>query len=410
VLKSLTSADVGAYNREATVAIASGSFAAKQAALAKPGDPWVSTPAAHVNIVNAVDTQKFLGALAITRIANDRLAEVLAGLGVRTFAQFAALPEDAVLQRFGPAAAAAHHRARGLGEPGGVEVVDRALPRDLTVQVDFEPPLDGADQLAFAVASHAEAFVQSVASCGLVCTELLVELRDDTGSRHAHTWSHPANFTAADVTNRVRWQASSLPQDTERGGAGIAAIKLSPARTAPAAQHEPGLWNTAPDERVHHQFTRVQSLLGRERIGTPVLLGGRLSADRQALLPWADAAASLAGHTRPHAGPWPGALTGATPTHVFTEPFAVSLFGPTGRQVMIDSDDLLNETPTELLIPRSPTRKVHAWSAPWPLRETWWQAEPPAARFRLQVALEGGDAWLLCFTHHSGWAAEGRYA
>lgn len=396
----------GEAGEEVTLGIASGRFAAEQAARTDRQDPALQRPHAQLRIVDAEHTAEFLSRLPITRGVDEQLATVLIGLGVRTLGAFAALPEQSILQRFGHEAHLAHRRARGLGELHGAEVSPGLPLHDLSVSFDFEPPLEGVDQLAFACSSHAEKFVQVLTERALVCTELRVELLDDTGASHERSWSHPANFTATDIVNRVRWQAAALPQHAERGAAGIAAVRILPERTALAAMHEPGLWNDTPNERVHHQLTRVQSLLGPEGAGTGVILGGRAGTDRQRVLPWGarpDASTASA--------PWPGRLQGPLPTLIAATPAAATLLDAHGADIRIDDDELLEEAPARFCLEGGTPLPVQTWSAPWPLRELWWDAKRPReAVFRLQLVLENGEAWLLHYTKTAGWAAEGRYA
>ncbi len=369
-----------------------------------------------VRIIEAERTAEFLAPLPVSRAAGEELVAVLHGLGLHTLGAFAALPEATVLHRFGGDSIAAHRWARGLGEFRTPEVRAAAPVRDLSLRFEFEPPLDGADQLAFACGVHAERFTEALGAQGLVCTELRIELRDDRGGLHERCWSHPANFTSYDVVNRVRWQAATLPQRAEQSestGAGIVSVRLVPHRTARAAAHEPGLWSSAPDERVHHQLTRVQSLLGYESAGTGLLTGGRLSTDRQTFVPWGSSRAGEQrsqqhGGQRPRDGPWPGSLPGALPNTVFDAPLRVDLFDADGDGIAIDADELLSEAPTWFRLEGSPAQEVQAWSAPWPLREGWWRAENLV--YRLQLLLAAGEAWLLRYETKEGWSAEGRYA
>lgn len=403
----------------ARAGVASGRFAAEQAARANDGDPGVEAPAPGVRLVAASSTALLLGPLPIGRAADEGLAEVLLSLGIRTLGAFAALPESSIRERFGPAGVTAHRKARGLGAAHAAEVLPRDAPKELAVSRLFEPPLDGADQLAFACSAAAEELIRSLIDLRLVCTELRVELIDDIGVRHERLWAHPTRFTAADTVNRIRWQAGAVPRDPERGGSGIAEVRLAPVRLARAADHEPGLWSTAPDERVHHHLSRVQSLLGHEGVGTGELTGGRLSADRQRLVPWGTAALSQRGSAsgwrlsfRARSGPWPGRLPGANPSAVFAEPKAAALLGRDGAEVDIDDEQLLSVEPARLGIEgRLLPSPVRGWSAPWPLRERWWaQPDGVPAVYRVQILLENGDAWLLRYAEPSGWSAEAHYA
>ncbi|WP_053383447.1 DNA polymerase Y family protein [Leucobacter celer] len=397
---------------EARVGIADGRFAAEQAARASSADPGVTEPHTGVRIVPPGTSRAFLSPLPVGRAAEPGFAELLHGLGIRTLGALAALPEDAVRQRFGAEGVSAHRRASAMGPRHGSEVLPRTPAGELAVELALEPPLDNADQLAFACMALAERLMSGLAGERLVCTALRVELTDDIGVRHERVWSHPHRFTAADAVNRVRWQASAMSagsaaRDTGREAAGVAHVRLAPAHTDRAAAHEPGLWSTEPDERVHHHLSRVQSRLGHTGVGTMELIGGRLLAERQRLVPWSTGRARERGSRASAAGPWPGAVVGPTPSLVFPEPLPAELTDAAGLPVGIDEEDLLTAQPARLRVANAEfDERVSDWSLPWAIREHWWKDAP--ARFRLQLQLTDGDAWLLL---HEGdrWLAEGRY-
>ena len=64
----------------------------------------------------------------------------------------------------------------------------------------------------------------------------------------------------------------------------ITRVTIVPDSVDALAHHEPGLWGAAPDERVHHALSRVQSLLGHEAVLTAQRTGGRTLAERAMLI------------------------------------------------------------------------------------------------------------------------------
>lgn len=414
---------------EARIGIADGRFAAEQAARGEPiprgdspadsfsGDSPASTdtdPA--LRLVPAGSAPAFLAPLPVARATGAELSDVLHGLGIRTLGALAALPAAVVAERFGPAGAAAHRLASATDGEGRAaeEVRPRSRARDLEVSLDAEPPITLVDQLAFTSSTQAERFVRQLAEERLVCTELTIVLVDDTGAVHERSWAHPRQFTASDVVNRIRWQATALYSALERGGAGIAQVRLSPQRTDRAERHEPGLWNTGPDERIHHHLTRLQTLLGHEEVVSPRIAGGREAPARQRLVPWGTKETGAA-PKRPRAsaasGPWPGHLPAPYPSIVLGERELVELLGADGQSITIDDEDLLAATPGWFRAsPHERPTAVQAWSAPWPLRQHWWdESEAPDGELhRMQVVLADGNAWLLAHTE-KGWFAEGKY-
>lgn len=398
---AILEAAAGAGVSDARIGVADGLFTAQQAARAHSSAHGVTAPTANIRIVQAGQSAAFLSSIPIAHAAEEPLAELLRGLGVRTLGAFAALPEDAVRQRFGPAGMAAHRRARAADPAHGTEVRPRPPVRELAAELPFEPPLDTTDQLAFACAQLSEQFVTTLTEERLVCTALHIELVDDLGVRSERLWAHPQHFTAPDVINRIRWQADAVPPGSERGGAGIALVRLTPARTEHVHSHEPTLWSSEPDARVHHRFSQVQSRLGHTGVGTIVLGGGRLVRERQSFVPWGNQPESSA-----LSGPWPGALPAPRPSRVFQVPPPVELLDTAGTPIAVDLDDMLSGQPDTAVIGAGAAQIVAAWSPVWAVRERWWEGRPP--RFRMQLQLSDGTAWLvLC--EHGRWSAEGKY-
>lgn len=392
----------------ARVGVAEGRFAAEQAARSSADDPCVEAPAPGVRLVAAADTASFLGPLPIARAAGTELGDVLRGLGIHTLGSLAALPTAAVQDRFGRAGSIARRLAAGDDPADGPLIVPRERPQDFAAELAFEPPIDGADPLAFACSTTAERFVADLVGAGLICTEISVELTDDIGVRHERNWAHPKHFDGPDVLNRVRWQAEALPRDADRAGAGVAHVRITPIRTDRAAHHEPGLWSSDSDPRVHHVLSRVQSLVGHEGVVTAQLTGGRLLRDRRRWVPWGTRTPGAETRSRPPDHPWPGALPPPHPVSVFDPPVPAECLTADGTPVAMSEDgDALTQPPSRLRIPSvGVDDPVEAWSPPWPLHERWWAGTPP--RFRLQLALRNGDAWLLLHQRGS-WFAEGHY-
>lgn len=408
---------------EACIGIADGRFAAEQAARGEtipgggsPAETASSDADPGLRVVPAGSAPAFLSPLPVARATGAELSDVLHGLGIRTLGGLAALPAAVVAERFGPAGAAAHRLASATDGAGGAaeEVRPRKRARELEVSLDAEPPIALVDQLAFTSSAQAERFVRQLAEERLVCTELTITLVDDTGAVHERSWAHPRQFTASDVINRIRWQTTALYSALERGGAGIAQVRISPQRTDRAERHEPGLWNTGPDERIHHHLTRMQTLLGHEEVVSPRIAGGREARTRQRLVPWGtQETGATPKRTRASAvsGPWPGHLPAPYPSIVLGEREQVELLGADGQPITIDDEDLLAATPGWFRVsPHERPTAVQAWSAPWPLRQHWWdEGEAPSGELhRMQVVLADGNAWLLAHTEQ-GWFAEGKY-
>lgn len=379
---------------DARIGLADGPFAAEQAARASGPE--------RVRIVPPGGSPAFLSPMPVTILGLPALGVLLRRLGLPTLGAFAALPALEVRARFGAEGASAHRLAAGLD---GRRVVPRVPPDELDVAVDFEPPLERIDQVTFGIRAAADRFLDRLIALGLVCTAVRIEVATERGELSERSWLHPRSFTAAEVVDRVRWQLQGTGA-VERGlSSPITRVRVLPESVDAASGHEEGLWGEAPDERIHHGLSRVQSMLGHEAVVTATLGGGRLLADRQVLVPWGDRG-SVA---RPADRPWPGSLPGLPPSTVFRERRACAVLSPDGTSVRLDERGTLSAPPARFAAPGAgPARPVRAWTGPWPVEERWWDPEHGSRLARFQVVDDDGEAWLLVL-EDGAWSVEARY-
>ncbi|ONI69468.1 DNA polymerase [Kribbella sp. ALI-6-A] len=292
------------------VGVADGPFAAEQAARA-------ASAQTRVRVIPPGGSAEFLAPLTIDTLERPELTDLLRRLGLRSLGAFARLPATEVLTRFGPDGAFAHRLARGDDDRA---VVAREVPPELTRTLDFEPPVDRVDQVAFAVRTVAEELVGRLAALGLVCTTLRVEVGTESGRVHEREWLHPRWFAPGDVVDRVRWQLQGSGTATSELTSPVVRLRLVPERVDPVGAHVDTLWGSGPDERIHRALSRVQSMLGHGAVVTPVISGGRGYAERQTLIPWGDPLTPA----RPPSDPWPGSLPAPTspPTPVPDDSFS----------------------------------------------------------------------------------------
>jgi protein ImuB len=385
------------------IGIADGPFAAELAAR-------TVAPEQSVQIVASGASGPFLAPFSVTTLGDPYLATLLGRLGVRTLGDFAALPAEAVRDRFGAAGA---HRHALAGAADATPLLPRTPPPDLERVLELEPPLDRVDQLAFAVRQLADELVEALTSRLLVATAIRIGFRDEHGTETERAWLHPRSFRASEIVDRVRWQLSGETRtagaraDADRGPglrSAITRVRIVPENVDDLAHHEPGLWGGPPDERVHHALSRVQSLLGHDAVLTAQRAGGRTLAERSVLVPWGDRAVI----TRPVERPWPGALPQPAPATVFPSRHAVTVVDAQGAAVGIDDRMRLSAAPAGFApAAGGTTRPVTSWAGPWPLDEQWWSIRRRRLH-RLQVVDAAGVAWLLVL-EGSSWWAEARY-
>jgi len=378
--------------------IADGLFAARLAA---------ASPQGPVTIVPPGAADAFLAPLPIGLLEQPELVGLLPRLGIRTLGEFAALAADDVLARFGPMGARLHALAGGRDPQ---PATPRIPPRDVDAVIDFEPPLDRVDQIAFGIRVAVDDFVNELLGQHLVCTAVRIELigdrRNADGAQQAseRVWLHPRSFSAAEIVDRVRWQLSaSLEKDGELRSP-VTRVRISPDAVDPVGAHERGLWGTGPDEGVHSALSRVQGMVGHRGVLTATPSGGRTPADRQTLVPWGDRPLVA----RDPGKPWPGALPPPAPATVYEVPRPIGVEDPRGRPVAVDARGSLSGPPAVMVSQTGHRRDLTAWAGPWPIEERWWDAESARSANRFQAVDAEGIAWLLVLDD-GGWWAEGRY-
>ncbi|RFA11179.1 hypothetical protein B7R54_09115 [Subtercola boreus] len=423
---------VGLGAEDARITIADGRFAAEQLAR-MPGEQ-------AIRIVEPGGSPEFLAEHPIEAIGDLQLATLLRRLGLTTLGAFAALDFRDVRARFGEAGVHAHTMASGRDSR---RVVPRLPPQLRDIEVAFEPPLDRVDQITFAVRTAAERFVDELTRALLVCTSIRVELHTDNGVVHDRGWGHPRWFSANDVLDRIRWQV----QGRTGAGAGALTSAITKVRVLPEGldsigNYETGLWGSAPDDRIHHGLSRVQSLLGHGAVTTAVIAGGRGVSERQVMVPWGD----------PRAGgddskPWPGSIPLPAPSTVFEKPRRVTVLAHDGGPVEVSERGALVGVPALFAVLDTPPpgggagasvggggsggagggggggraggggaglstvprpQPLSAWTGPWPVHERWWDQAVARSFHRFQVVDSEGTAWLLAL-HDHGWWAEARY-
>lgn len=342
-----------------------------------------------IRIVDPGASRAFLAPVPVTVLGGE-LAGMLLRLGLRTLGDLAALPDASVRDRFGAEGLRDLQRARGLDdrrvEPGSDHPPD-------ALALEFEPGIEGGEELGFALQGRADAYVAELAARRLVVAEVRILLRADLGGISERTWRKPGFFRARDVVDRARWQLAESGLDSA-----LVEVRITPERLERDTEHMPGLWGgRGVDERTRGVIERLQGVLGREGVVVASLGGGRLLAERGVLTPWGDAVAEA------RKGPWPGSLPEPRPATVFRPPQSVVLLDADGAQV--ETGERIRP-PTWFRTPSGDRRRVAAWAGPWPLRMRAGSLVEALAR--IQVVDGAGDAWVL-LGDAAGWRAEGRY-
>ncbi len=325
-----------------------------------------------------------------TTLDRPALVDLLRRLGIRTLADFAALPAGDVLARFGFDAAYAHRLASGVDER---PLAVRTPPPDLAVTGEYDPPLERVDMAAFAARALAERLHERLAAHGLAATRLGIEAHTAAGEELHRVWRHDGLLDAAALADRVALAARRLAHRHRPGQcAGWTVAGPTHRRHRPAAAHPgrrgpvrrhaarpvgrarrgrragapgagPGAGPARPGLGLHRRARRRP---GVRRAGPPGALGRRQEPQQQAhgdeRIPEVDQ-------------PWPGRLPTPAPATVLPEPAPIAVRTADGALLAVDARLALTGVPAAVQIGREPAVAVVGWAGPWPVEERWWAPE-----------------------------------
>lgn len=370
--------------------IADGLFAAEHAARrALPQDNVIVAPGGSAY---------FLQDLSIDVLDDADLTSLLRRMGLHTLGDFAMLSAADVTTRFGTYGAFAHRLAKG---EDAQLLSGRRPPPELECSATFEPPLESIETIAFSLRQVAEEFVTQLAHHDLVCTELRIEVDCEGMLAGMRNWRHPRWFCSTDVIDRVRWQLQASDVVT----APVSDIRLVPQTVEELGVHAEGLWGGGHDERIDRGLARVQSMVGHDSVLSASIQGGRMPAQRQALVPWGERKQGL----RPTELPWPGSLPPPSPATVFHKPVEAMVCGAGGATVGVNGRGMVTAEPLRFRADGSSEfQPIASWAGPWPIEELWWDATAARRIARFQVVGVDGSAWLM-IVENGQWWTEARY-
>lgn len=330
-----------------------------------------------------------------------RLTELLTRLGIHTVGQFAALPEDRVLARFGGEGAAAHRTARGVeARP----LAAQAGGDDHAVAYAFEPAEHLVEPVTFVAKAVAEQLHQQLAAAGVVCARLDAGIELADGRTLNRLFRHEGRLSALAVAERVRGvlQAWAEAGALDAGGEhGIVRLVLRPEQLSAATGRQGALFGERDTpEEVERAAARVQAMLGHRSVVRVELGGGRGPAERVRLVPFGD----LDTGKRPPAGPWPGRLPAPHPATVYPAWLPAQLTDADGVPVTCSGRLALSAPPSRVAVEGHGEAAIAGWAGPWPALEQWWDRDHARRIARMQIAATDGRAWLLVIEHGRWWA------
>jgi protein ImuB len=392
---------------DARVGVADGGFAATLAArAAEPGAAYVVPPG---------ESPGFLAPWPVAVLddpehPDDALGDLLVRLGLRTLGAFAALPDGAVLGRFGPAGARAHRLARGGDEPAAPPAPP---PPELAETAELDPPAVHVETAAFAAKGLAERLMGRLGGLGLACSRVTIEAETERGERLTRCWRHEGALTPAALAARVRWQLEGWLTGVDDSGdegavdelatSALVLLRLVPDEVLPATGRQLGFWggDAAAADRAGRVLARVQGMLGHPAVVTAVPQGGRTPRERVRWVPWGDprdparplGAVAAPGANVREVPPWPGAIPAPVPGRVFDPAPAAELLDAAGDAVTVSGRGDPSAPPARVRCAALPGNggEVAAWAGPWAHDARWWDRRGWARRAYWQVLVAGPD-------------------
>ncbi len=415
LVEELTAAVVDIAGGEAYAGIGQGALAAVLAARSQLVVPSQQTPA-----FLAPQPVSSIGVVAADWKHWQQLQELsstLARFGIRTLGQLAELDRGQVATRFGRSGLFAHDLASGCDV---LLAQQQTEGQDVSVQQQWDPPLEQAGAAAFACRSLAQRLIAHTGGRG--CEELVVRARTTAGTICQRSWalgglSSVGELHVRAITDRVRWQLDGWLSSNRLDGP-LDFLEITARAVYRHHPSGPGLWGAyAQQEEAERTITRLQSLCGPAAVHIVVPRGGRHPARRAVTVP-----AICPPEEQTTAGPWAGRIPGLAPSIVFSQPLDVRLYDDGGQELAVpptaddfnarpacyrlDASGVEQATYERALRYLATQGQVTDWAGPWLLWEQWWEGRPP--RICLQLVIDHG-ALLIGGTPAGRWQIEGCY-
>lgn len=352
------------------IALASTPDAAVQAALRFSG----------VIIVPAGEEAQWLGPLEVERLPmSPEMAETLHRWGIRTFAQFAALPEMGVAARFGQEGVHLQRIARGEApRPLVAWRTGLAFER----REELEHPVDLLEPLLFLVNRQLQEICGDLQQASLATNELYTSLRLENGIEDVRVTRLPVPLsTPGPLLKLIHLELDVHPPIAAITALGLRAVPVTPQRL------QTGLFlPQAPEPaKLELILKRIAKLVGEEFIGTPEIPdthrpGAFLLRLRQ------------------------GFLSGPSPVETLKLSLALRVYRPPLRAEVVMHEG----APAALNATGIRGRVLHT-AGPWRTAGDWWRADA-WDRDEWDITLGDRSLYRIYFDHTvSQWFVEGRY-
>lgn len=383
------------------------------------------------------------------------MIETLQAMGISAIRAFSELPRNLVGSRFGASGTYWWDVVRGDVEG---RVLDEEKRKDWAISTSPDSPLLQTDTAAFLGRQLAVQLHERLVSAGLICRRLAIRavIRSETGDHFVErVWRSQGQLSENAIANRIRWQLeawlakiTTARGETEDLGEfdseqGLIELTLEPIELVHTTTR--GLWDHKDDEEVTAVLARVQTMLGPDKVTTPVKMGGRGPKERITFVPVGESSEiASSAHTADWVGQLPAPIPPVAgeyystpvnrqntakvrdlvqrrseekeaqvlPFDVLASPSArhpsrtVKVLDASGQSVAVTGRARLTSVP-KFFRWGSAVHEITGWAGPWPVDEQWWAEGKRFARLQITTDQPAGFM-LVC--KESNWRVEGIYA
>jgi len=237
-----------------------------QAGLAPTPDLAAYAAARAEPLLVVEDARAFLADLPITLAEpSAEQSRILAGWGVKTFAQLTALPKAETATRLGAGGLALWERAAGVS----TRPLRLLTPsRSFAAAWDYDPPIETLEPLSFKLRRYAERLAWELRAAHLVAEALHLTLRLDDDRTLRREFGLPEPDAEVERWMRVMLvHLETLRVEVPLVGASLV-VKPTRPRVRQGGLFETGLKDPAS---FWETLARLAALVGEDRVGTPVV-------------------------------------------------------------------------------------------------------------------------------------------
>ena len=342
------------YGGDRRMGLAAGIFASYQAVRQTTTDD-------PLHIVD--NDAEFVRNLDVESLGSADIAATFRWLGITTLGALAELPVSAVVTRFGREGLLAHRQAQGMSR----RVDPRSIPEDMTVESQFDPPIEDFEQASFVARNMAQRLIGNLAPHGVAPHRVVITGIAADGSERSRTWRSADPFSDKSLAERVRWQLRAWIEGVTGGiHGGLALLRLEPADLSGAGRQMALADDAKAFEEAQRALMEVQAIAGRENVVVAHPQGGRDASERVLWTRWGDKENTA---ERDLDAPWPGQIPGPSPALVPSTriPFDITWVDGIPEQVRL----------------RSRWVPVLSWAGPWRRSGRWWDEEGPSDQYQI---------------------------